>query len=77
MKSIFRHIHNKVFINCVSLFLEMYLPNEEEYSRRVNKMLFYCIIGLSCVAVVMVCLHVVLYFVIKLYPYKATTKMSI
>lgn len=54
----------------------MYLPNEEEYSRRQNKMLFYCIIGLSCMAVVIVCLHVVLYFVIKLYPYKATTKIS-
>lgn len=61
----------------MSIFLEMYLPNEEEYSRCVNKMLFYRIIGISCVAVVMVCLHVVLYFGIKLYPYKATMKMSI
>lgn len=54
----------------------MYLPNEEGYSRRVNKMLIYCIKGLSCIAVLIVCLHVALYFAIKLYPYKATMKIS-
>lgn len=59
------------------LFLEMYLLNEEEYLRCVNKMLFYCIIGFLCVVVVMVCFYVVLYFVIKLYLYKVIMKMLI
>eukprot|EP00105_Crassostrea_gigas_P038647 XP_019922795.1 PREDICTED: uncharacterized protein LOC105328235 [Crassostrea gigas] len=49
---------------------ELHLPNEEDDSWRANKVLVYCIIGLSCLAVVMVCLHIVLCLVIKLCPLK-------
>nr|XP_034333247.1 protein draper-like [Crassostrea gigas] len=42
---------------------DWYLPYQEDKSWRVNKVFVYCIIGLMFIAVLLLCLHVLLYFV--------------
>lgn len=46
-----------------SIFLELYLSYQEDKSWHISKVLFYFIIGLLFVAVLLVCIHIILFFV--------------